>query len=318
MQLIHSRLYFMTHMCPDSVKFYWRWLCFWSLFVSAGVCAEVRHFVVDVQIIGPERSEEYCPTLLRMILNASKADDEVIDFIYSDRHFSQARWLAEVENTNVNAPVWAVTTKEREQLLRPIRVPIFKGMIGWRILMIRREDKHKFSKVKSLKDLAKFKAGQGIRWPDSDILAANGLPVVLGAGTENLYKMLSGKRFDYFPRGVHELIPDAKYIHANNVESEEELLLVYPSAAYFFVSKKNVELAERMERGWDIILKNGEFERFFFSHPQIVSALADLKSHRRNIIQLENPLLPAETPLDNPDYWLELSNYQYQYQPPPQ
>lgn len=303
----------MIHICTNSMRCL-RWMLSLSALLSAASYAELRHFVVDVQIIGPERSHEYTPTLLRMILNASKADDEVIDFIYSDRHFSQARWLAEVENTNVNAPVWAVTTKEREQLLRPIRVPMFKGMIGWRILMIRREDQHKYSKVNSLKDLAKFKAGQGNRWPDAEILRANGLPVVLGSGTDNLYKMLPGKRFDYFPRGIHELTQDAKYIHANNVVPEEELLLVYPSAAYFFVSKKNVELAERLERGWDIILKNGEFDKFFFGHPQIIAALAELKSHRRKIIQLDNPVLPDATPLDNPDYWLDLSSYQYQYQ----
>lgn len=302
----------MIYLCTNLKRYLRRILCAGALVSPAGY-AELRHFVVDVQIIGPERRHEYSPTLLRMILEASKAEDEVIDYIYSDRHFSQARWLAEVENTNVNAPVWAVTTQEREQLLRPIRVPMFKGMIGWRILMIRREDQSKFSKANNLKDLAKFRAGQGNLWPDADILEANGLPVMLGASIENLYKMLPGKRFDYFPRGIHELTPDAKYIHANSVVPEEELLLVYPSAAYFFVSKKNVELAERLERGWEIILKNGEFDKFFFSHPQIVDALAELKRHKRKIIQLNNPLLPEQTPLANRDYWLDLANYQYQY-----
>jgi len=301
----------MTHIYIHSLMLFSRMILLSGMLGAAFVHAETRHYPVDIQIIGPERSEEYSPSLLRIILNASKAPDEVIDFSYTDRHFSQARWLAEVENSNVNAPVWAVTTKEREQLLRPIRVPMFKGLIGWRVLMIRKEDQYKFSSINSVKDLAKLKAGQGIRWPDSEILEANGLPVILGAGTENLYKMLKAKRFDYFPRGIHELTPDSRYIHANDVVEEQELLLVYPSAAYFFVNKKNTELAERIQKGWDIILKNGEFEKFFFNHPQIISALEDLKRHRRKIIRLDNPLLPDETPLGQPEYWLDLSNYQF-------
>lgn len=305
-------LVFMTHICIHYLMLFSRLILLSGIFGCAIVhAADVRHYPVEIQVIGPERSQEYCPTLLRMILNASKAPDEVIDFTYIDRHFSQARWLAEVENSNVNAPVWAVTTKEREQLLRPIRIPIFKGLIGWRTLMIRKDDQGKFSNVNTVKDLAKLKAGQGIRWPDAEILESNGLPVILGAGTENLYKMLKARRFDYFPRGVHEVFPDSKYIHANDVVQEQELLIYYPSAAYFFVNKKNTELAERIEKGWEIILNNGEFDKFFFNHPQIIAALEDLKRHKRKILRLENPLLPKETPLDNPDYWLDLSKYQF-------
>lgn len=302
----------MTHIDTRHLVFLARLILLSGIFLGSVVSAKTHHYAVDIQIIGPERSEEYSPALLKLILNASKAEDETIDFTYTDRHFSQARWMAEAENSNINTPVWAVTSKEREQLLRPIRVPMFKGMIGWRTLMIRREDQAKFSKVNTLKDLAKLKAGQGSRWPDSDILQANGLPVVLGAGTENLYKMLPAKRFDYFPRGVNELVPDAKYIHANNVVLEQELLLVYPSAAYFFVSKKNIELAQRIEKGWEIILKNGEFDRFFFNHPQIIAALSELKKQKRRVIYLDNPLLPDETPLHRSEYWLDLLNYQYQ------
>jgi len=270
---------------------------------------DVHHYVVDIQILEPERQVEYCPTLLKMILNASKAPNEVIDFNYNDRRFSQARWFAEVQRNTSNNVIWTVTTKEREELLRPIRIPVFKGLLGQRILVIRKEDQAKFSKVKTLQDLTAFRAGQGIHWPDTDIMIANGLPVTVGAGAENLYKMLKVKRFDYFPRGILELMPEAEHIKENYVTAEEDLLLSYPSAMYFFVNKKNTELAERIEKGWAVILKNGEFDKFFYSHPRVVEAIEELKKHKRRIIKLENPYLPAETPLDHPEYWLDVSKY---------
>ncbi|HWV13943.1 MAG TPA: hypothetical protein VN030_00840 [Cellvibrio sp.] len=268
-----------------------------------------RHYVVDIQILDPERQGEYIPTLLKMILNASKAPNETIDFIYSDRRFSQARWFAEVERNNINSVIWTVTTKEREALLRPIRVPIFKGLLGHRIFVIRKEDQPLFSDITNIKDLSTLRAGQGIHWPDTDIMEANGLPVILGAGAENLYKMLKVKRFDYFPRGILELMPEDKHLKANEVVPEEDILLSYPSAMYFFVNKRNTELAERLEKGWEIIYKNGEFDRFFFSHPRVVEALAELKKHKRRIIRLENPYLPAETPLERTEYWLDVTKY---------
>lgn len=270
---------------------------------------DIRHYVVDIQILEPERQVEYCPTLLKMILNASKAPNEVIDFNYTDLRFSQARWFAEVQRNTSNNLIWTVTTKEREELLRPIRIPVFKGLLGQRILVIRKEDQEKFSRVKTLQDLAEFKAGQGIHWPDTDIMQANGLPVTVGASADNLYKMLKVKRFDYFPRGILELMPEAAHLKANDVVPEEEILLSYPSAMYFFVNKKNTELAERIEKGWAIVLKNGEFDKFFYSHPRVVAALNELKKHKRRIIKLENPYLPAETPLDHPEYWVDVSKY---------
>lgn len=279
------------------------------VFVCSQVQAQVRHYVVDIQILDPARQGEYCPTLLKMILNASKAPDEVIDFNYSDLHFSQARWFAEVQRNNSNNVIWTVTTKEREELLHPIRIPIFKGLLGQRILTIRSEDQEKFSQVRNLSDLSALRAGQGIHWPDTSIMQANGLPVTVGANADNLYKMLKVKRFDYFPRGILELIPEAAHIKANGVVAERDLLLSYPSAMYFFVNKKNTELAGRIERGWAIILQNGEFEKFFNSHPRVVEAIAELKRHKRRIITLENPYLPEETPLNRPEYWMDVAKY---------
>ena len=275
-----------------------------SSYMSASVQAEVRRYVVEIQIAAPERKGEYVPTLLKMILTASKAPDEVIEIALSDHMYSQARWIAEVRKQDNNNVLWTVTTKEREQLLRPIRVPIYKGLLGKRLLVIRKQDEEKFAKIKNKNDLAMFVAGQGTHWPDNDILATNGLVVMLGIEPESLYKMLQANRFDYFPRGVVELFSEAKFINGTDLVIDKNIFLSYKNPLYFFVNNKNTELAERLEKGWEIILKNGEFDTFFFNDPHVKSALEELKKYNRRIIHLDNPALPDETPVD-PKYWIE-------------
>ena len=80
---------------------------------------------------------------------------------------------------------------------------------------------------------------------------------------------------------------------------------------YFFVNKENIELAQRLEKGWNIILENGEFNKYFYNHPRVKVAFEELQKYKRRIIRLDNPYLPIETPIDKSEYWLNISKYEY-------
>lgn len=268
--------------------------------------AEPSHYSVEVKSLPATAEGIYFETLLKMILTASKADNEIIDYHFSSQLMSQARWIAEVQQSSGNHIMWTVSTKERERVLRPIRVPIFKGLYGWRFLVIRKEDKDKFLSINSKQDLATQIAGQGSYWPDTDVLIANNMPVTVGVATENLYKMLIAKRFDYFPRGVTETDFEANWIEPNGLMVEPHLLLHYPEAIYFFVNRNNTELARRLEKGWEVILKNGKFDKLFFDLPRVKAALTELKKHQRTIIELENPTLPDDTPIYDSRMWFDV------------
>lgn len=284
-----------------------KWLLLLVLCCEMNVAAAVdlRHYVVDVQAVNSARQADYYVTLLKMILDASKAPNEIIDYEFSDHQYSQARWIAELQRPEGNNVIWTVTTKEREKLLRAIRVPIFKDLLGKRVLVIRKADAEKFAQITTKEQLSEFVAGQGGHWPDTEILMSNGLPVTTGIGKENLYKMIVAKRFDYFPRGLSEIGNEAEFIAPNDLMVEPHLMLSYPEPIYFFVNKSNVELARRLERGWDIILKNGEFNKFFYAHPRVKAAIDELKNHRRIVIELNNVDLPADTVLPHSDFLSE-------------
>jgi hypothetical protein len=274
---------------------------------AVAVQAEPRRYFVDVQL--PQNlQEDYYIQLLRLILNASKAPDEVIEFRFANNPLSQARWVAAVVQDKSNNVLWTMTNIEREQSMRAIRVPLLKGLIGYRLLVIRKSDEARFAKINTKQELLALSAGQGMHWPDTQILRANQFKVREAMAKENLYKMLVAKRFDFFPRGATEVNLEADLIRSQNLIVEPHLILHYPAALYFFVNKKNTELAQRLEKGWAIVLKNGEFDKLFLSTERVKSALEILKEPNRKIIELENSLLPSDTPLDAPNYWVKPSS----------
>lgn len=202
--------------------------------------AEPHRYIVDIPRIAPQPGD-YIVTLLQMSLEASKADDETIELRFAQYGLSQARLIAEVRRGDTNSIMWTISNKAREKILRPIRIPLFKGLLGYRSLVIRKQDQARFAQVNSSADLAQYAAGQGAEWPDTHILRANQLPVVEGTTHENLYKMLVAGRFDYFPRGITETREEEELIKFHDVMVEPHLILYYPTVMYFFVNKSNTE-----------------------------------------------------------------------------
>ena len=119
--------------------------------------------------------------------------------------------------------------------------------------------------------------------------------------------MLKLKRFDYFPRSLIEIGDEAEAHKSNNIIIEPKLLMYYPTATYFFVNKENKELAYELKKGMEKIIKNGDFDKLFYKYHADFIKKSNLKN--RTIIKLDNPILPAKTPLDKKHLWLNLQSY---------
>lgn len=287
-------------------------LVYWCLLAAPLVAWHVRaddgkiHIPVHVQATQLEEPADYFTTLLLMALNASKADGEVIDIIFAPHDYSQARWVHLARHDKRNLVIWTMTDKAREQQLRPIRIPLFKGLFAYRVFLIRANEQHRFDHVRNIGDLSALLAGQGTHWPDTPIMQHNGLRLTTAETTESLFRMIAAKRFDYFPRGISEAWFELAQRGEKNLAVEKNILLYYPTAIYFFVSKENEALARRIETGLEKLIDNGKFDEFFYRHPRIHLGLENLT--RRRIITLENPFLPAATPVNNPRYWIDLKS----------
>lgn len=196
--------------------------------------------------------------------------------------------------------LWTMTSVEREQQARPIRVPIFKGLYGWRLLLAAPEVSARLQTVQTLNELRQFSMVQGLEWPDAGILQANGLKVIVSPSYDAMFKQLRLGRADAFPRSVEEIWWELDR-YGQGLTVVPNICLHYPAAVYYFVAPDEGELAAAIEQGLQRLRANGSFERLFLQYHG--EDLAHARLNSRHIIELANPLLSPQTPLDKPELW---------------
>lgn len=238
-----------------------------------------------------------------LALAIEKSGDHISVRYVLEPNMAQSRHIKNVQQGKLDL-MWTMTSREREQQLRPIRIPLYKGLVGWRISFIHPDSQKTMSELRSLSDFKGLVASQGRDWPDTEILKSNGIDVVTSAGWEARYKALSVKRFDFFPRAVTEIWSEQKLATKYALAIEQSMVLQYPSASYFFVKNEDESLALTIERGLNIAIEDGSFDALF--NKFYGELIAKAKLHKRNVIRLVNPLLPAETPLDRKKLWFDV------------
>ena len=221
-----------------------------------------------------------------------------------DMEMAQGRSLMELARGDGPLDLmWTMTDRQREASgLLPVRVPIDRGLMGWRVLLVRRESLPGWQQLQGLAELRRKLAGQGHDWPDTEILRANGLTVHTSSVYEALFRMLASGRFDYFPRAVMEVDAELANNRHPTLAVVPNLMLYYPAASYFFVSPRRPELARQLLLGLERAVAEGSLQRL---HQEYFGAA--IRAHpvaRERVIHLANPLLPAETPLHRRELWL--------------
>lgn len=196
---------------------------------------------------------------------------------------------------------WMSTTVKREEKLIPIRIPIYRGVLGLRLLLVTHANKQTFAEVKTISQLAQFVGGHGAHWGDLPVYEANGLPVKSYGHYDTLFLLLKNKRFDYFHRGVNEIWKELES-REDALTVADHIVLFYPHPVYFFVSKSRPLLAQDLEQGLNRALKDGSYEALFRKFHQADLDRAEL--NKRHLIRLKNPVNPAGTPPIDTSWWL--------------
>lgn len=201
--------------------------------------------------------------------------------------------------------IWAATSEQLEKDFIPVRIPLYKGLMGYRTLLIQPTSQAKFDGVKTLEDLKAFKLGQVHSWADTQILEANNLDVLRVTRHVSLFNKLRKGAIDAAPRALFETLREQQ-LYPEFIQ-ERNLLLHYPLPMYFFVSRDNPELAHQLTYGLSKAVRDGSLDVLLYRQTEVKEAIAALKAHERHTIRLENPFLPTKTPIDNPQLWLQLS-----------
>lgn len=224
--------------------------------------------------------------------------------IPSDRIYSYSKALKQLAENRVLKVLWSMTDAPKEQMLRPIRIPIYKGLIGWRLFFIKQDRQSIFANVNDFDDLSKLKPIQGHDWTDTKILQSNGFDVITSTDYLALFSMLSQEQGDFFPRSVVEIWNEVSgEDNFDNAAVESYVGLHYRTAMYFFVNNNNVTLARLIEDGLEKAIANGKFDKLFMQEHQSTlekSGIAD-----RAFFALNNPLLPEKTPVIRKELWYQ-------------
>lgn len=279
----------------------WRWLC--GLLLVSLLTPKLQADDSDTlryprRADGDEFRSIYALAQLQLALDKAGSPLRLEPSHYS---MEQERALVNLEHNDRLDVAWSMTSVEREQRLLPVRIPLDKGLFGWRIALLPKDRAQLLENVRNLDDLRQFSAGQGHDWPDSEILRSHGLPVKLSSSYGSLFRMLQAQRFDYFPRSVIEIWDELEHPRAKQLVVDPHVLLHYPTAMYFFFSRKRPELAETVRIGMEKAIADGSFERLFQQH--FAANLQRARLDQRQLIELHNPLLPSATPLQRRELW---------------
>lgn len=114
-------------------------LCFGSLSLEAMI----------LRIPAPERAQEprylYYYQLLQLALDhtAQKGNYQLVAY---PRDVPQSRAFSLLQANELDL-IWSMTDQEREAQFLPIRIPLMQGLLGYRVLLIKKEDEARFASM---------------------------------------------------------------------------------------------------------------------------------------------------------------------------
>lgn len=245
---------------------------------------------------------EYRWKLLELALSHAHTPSESLRFAPYTEDITQNRGMQLLQSGAIDV-IALGTNAERELQMRPIKIDILRGIVGFRVFVIRAADQARIARMDEQALRQQLTFGLNSQWADLPIMRAGGFTVVTSTSYENLFGMLAAGRFDAFPRGLNEAKRelDERQQSYPQLAVEQTKALFFPYPVYFWVNKENTALAQRIERGLKASLADGSFRRLFETYH--ATEIAMLAKEKRQVIRLGNPILPAGTTEPDTRWW---------------
>ena len=283
------------------------------LFTAHGAVAEQKMETLELlirpnKIDGESVHKPFKNQLLELVLQKTK--EKYGDFAIKEypNKIKQGRVIAFIKQNKKFRIIATMDSPKRRRDIRPIEIPIYKGLFGHRVFIIRKEDQALFTKIKTKEQLQALTAIQGHDWPDSDILEDAGFKVRRSPNYNGIFKMLRLKRGDYFPRGVHEPWQEIERQKDEILAVEKTLLIQYNAPFYFFVGYQDQKLYNRIEEGLLKVIKDGSFDELFYNHPEIKTIFEKARIGDRKIIKINNSASFKKSKFNEDKWWYKVGD----------
>lgn len=251
--------------------------------------------------------DQYQFELLKLALEKTRSTYGDYQLIRVDQKITSLRASREVSRGNLinieATPNWTTDTVPSEinrDKRIAVKIPILQGLLGYRRLVIRKNDVERFNNITQESQLQKLVAGQGKDWEDVFIYRANGYQVNDEADYYKLFAMLVAGRIDYIPLSTIEIENFIQKFgeYSQDVAIAPGILIYYPFPVLFQVSIRHPELAQRVEKGLIKAKSDGSMDKLFQSY--FAQELVKLRSVNNRVFVLENKRVPTELRLAKP------------------
>jgi hypothetical protein len=231
---------------------------------------------------------EYADKLLELALSYSEKKYGPYQLIQQKQQTVIRRQLLELEKGENLSVAVSMPMPEWLHSARLVQFPIMKGMASYRMFLTREDKVDALNKLTSLAALKKIKVGQGVGWSTAKILEDNGFDLIYGGPYETLLPMLRADRFQVLMRSVYEIEPEMKAwrSHMPELALVDEIAVYTYLPMYFFVSKKQPQLAERIEYGLKLASADNAVDKLFNHYFR--DALALMHARDRKVFYLRN------------------------------
>lgn len=269
-------------------------------------------FLYSILIFAPsrdaaaqDRRADYYYRIVEKALEKTAADYPAYEFKRPPQ-MSHSRVIAEMAEGGSRD--WGVFpyNPEYSKMLTLIDIPIAKGILGYRVFLIRKDAQEKLRAVQTLDDLKALRLGSGQDWNITRVFRAAGFNLVTGASYDGLFEMLLNDRFDFFPRGVNEIIGefDQRKDKFPDLAIDDAVLLYTPLPVFIYVAPSKPELAKRMRDGLERMRADGSFDAMFMAeHGPLIERLR-LKD--RKVFRIPNPAVADLEVLNRKEFWFSV------------
>lgn len=227
--------------------------------------------------------------LLEMLLSATPLSQKTVENDLTNYPSAEDEGNVFTHQTDILVTV-AGNKKFHNKPLIVVKKPICKGLLGQRVLIIRRQEQTEFTQITE-QQLKLKTAGIPATWVDADLFRINGYKVLEEGSLAFIFAQLKEKKCDYISLGVSEaqsLLDE--FDSTGECTIEQSLLISYPLPLVFYLHPAQKKLAVQLDLALQNLQVNADWQRLFELHyGQVISAL---KVEQRRRIQLKNPSIP--------------------------
>jgi hypothetical protein len=182
-----------------------------------------------------------------------------------------------------------IQSKKYDEELIPINVPLTKGYISKRVLVVSKSKVGLFDNVNSLEDFRSLNlvGAFGQKWFDNRVWEENDLKHVSVADWQLIYCMLSrtNRNVDYFPRSVLEAQEEIRTY--SDLVIVPNILFSYDKNVIIYISPKRRELKPILEKALRNAQSSGLIDKLVDKY--YGQDLNRLEIDKRKVFQLKTP-----------------------------